>query len=264
MIRLVRQQNIPNTLYWDPEHEIIPKLKDFDAVIHLSGKNVSTRWNEQIKLEILSSRVDSTRLLAEALVQAPPKLFICASAVGFYGNQGEETLTENSAPGTGFLAEVCKQWEAATQLPKEKGIRCVNARFGAILSPDGGALAKMLPPFRLGLGTIFGCGDQFMPWIALEDVLHGIDHLLHSKLDGPVNFTSPGLETNRSFSQKLAKALHRPLLFRIGERPLRFLLGEMADEILLTSEKVKPERLLQSGYQFLYPTLENYLSSLSS
>jgi len=254
--RLVREKNIPDTLYWDPERKIIPEIKGFDAVIHLSGRNVATRWTEKVKQEIFSSRVDSTRLLVEELVKSPPKVFICASAVGYYGDRGEELLTEKSGPGTGFLATVCQEWEAAT-----RPIRCVNARFGAILSKDGGMLAKMLPAFRLGLGTVFGSGDQFISWIALEDVLHGIEHILHSDLVGPINFTSPHPETNRSFSQKLAKAVHRPLIFRMGERPLRMLFGEMA-EIFLRGEKVKPERLLQSGYQFRYPTLSSFLSEI--
>ncbi|MBS0629983.1 MAG: TIGR01777 family oxidoreductase [Verrucomicrobia bacterium] len=257
---LVRQKNIPNTLYWDPERVLIPEIVGFDVVIHLSGQSVASRWTDKIKQEILSSRVKSTLLLSKALAKSPPKLFICASAVGFYGNRGDEVLTENSPPGSGFLASVVQQWEAATEPAKMRGIRCVHARFGTILSKRGGALPKMMFPFRLGLGTIFGSGTQYMSWIAIEDVLKGIEHLIHSNLEGAVNFTSPNPVTNRSFCEQLAKALHRPLLFRIGERPLKWFLGEMAEEMLLTSERVMPEKLVQSGYQFSYPTLSRFLS----
>lgn len=224
-------------------------LEGYDAVIHLAGRNIATRWTKQIKEEIVSSRVDTTRRLAQALAKLaiPPKIFICASAVGVYGE--------------GFLAEVCKEWEAALLPASMRGIRCVSARFGTILSKNGGALAKMITPFRLGLGAIFGNGEQVMSWIALEDVVQAIQHvLLNETLAGPVNFTSPNPETNRSFSKKLAKALHRPLLFRIGERPLEWLFGEMGREVFLASAKVMPEELIRSGYQFIYPTLDKFLS----
>lgn len=234
-------------------------LEGFDAVIHLSGRNIATRWTKQVKEEIVSSRVDTTRHLAEALskLPTPPKVFICASAVGFYGDRKDEILTEKSSAGKGFLAEVCKEWESALLPAKMRGIRCVSTRFGAILSKN----SKVIAPFRLGLGAIFGSGEQVMSWIAIEDVIGAINHVLvGDTLEGPINFTSPNPETNRSFSEKLAKALHRPLLFRIGERPTQWLLGEMGREVLLASQRVMPEKLIDSGYQFIYPKLEEFLS----
>lgn len=223
----------------------------FDAVIHLAGSNIATRWTPEVKREILSSRVDTTLILSKKLSELtnPPKVFICASAIGIYGE--------------GFLATVCKEWEAATLPAKKRGIRCVNARFGIILDPKGGALAKMLVPFRLGLGTILGSGEQYMSWIALEDVIHGLHHvLMNETLEGPIDFTAPNPVTNRVFSEELAKALHRPLFLKIGERTLRFLFGEMADEMLLSSARVLPEKLIQSGYHFLYPTLSRFFSNI--
>lgn len=238
--RLVRNQDIPD-------------LSNFDAVINLSGRSISTRWTSKIKQEILKSRVDATLRLASA----SPKLFICASAIGYYGNRGDETLTEKSGPGAGFLASVCQQWETAS---KKEGVRSIQVRFGVVLSKEGGALARMLLLFRLGLGAIFGSGNQWMSWIALEDVVRGIEFLLHSNLEGAVNFVAPQPETNRTFSQKLARALGRPLLFRIGAKPLRWLFGEMADEMLLSSTRAVPERLIQSGFRFAHPTFDSFLS----
>jgi uncharacterized protein (TIGR01777 family) len=237
-------------------------LEGSDAVIHLAGRNIATRWTKHVKEEILSSRVDTTLRLAEALskLPTPPKVFICASATGFYGDRKDEILTERSSPGKGFLAEVCQAWESALLPAKERGIRCVNTRFGTILSKN----SKVIVPFRLGLGAIFGSGEQFLSWIALEDVVHAINHVLADEtLEGPINFTTPHPETNRSFSEKLAKALHRPLLFRIGGRPLQWLLGEMGQEVLLASVRAMPEKLIHSGYQFIYPTLEDFFSAQS-
>jgi uncharacterized protein (TIGR01777 family) len=234
-------------------------LEGCDAVIHLSGRSIATRWTKQIKEEIISSRVDTTRHLAETLskLPTPPKVLICASAVGFYGDRKDEILTEKSSAGKGFLAEVCKEWESALLPAKMRGIRCASTRFGTILSKN----AKVITPFRFGLGAIFGSGEQVMSWIAIEDVIGAIEHVLSDDtLEGPINFTSPNPETNRNFSEKLAKALHRPLLFRIGERPVEWLLGEMGREVLLGSQRVMPEKLIHSGYQFIYPTLEQFLS----
>lgn len=267
VITLVRKPGGKDTIFWDPKQGGPPanELEGFDAVIHLAGKNIATRWNDKTKQEILSSRSENTLRLSNALVklQKPPKVFICASAFGFYGDRKDEILTEKSPSGAGFLAAVCREWEAATAPLANRGVRCINARFGVILSQNGGALAKMILPFRLGLGAVIGSGEQYMSWIALDDVIDALYHcLLKSDLEGPVNFTAPNPETNRTFSQKLAKALHRPLFFRIGEGEVRWLLGEMADEMLLSSAKVLPERLLQSGYHFLYPNLDQYLKRL--
>lgn len=244
-----------------PENE----LEGCDAVIHLAGRNISTRWSDEVKQEIQLSRVQSTALLAETLSKLthPPKVFICASAIGIYGDRKNEVLTEKSAPGEGFLATVCKEWEAAALPAKNRGIRCVNTRFGVILSPNGGALAKMLVPFRLGLGTILGSGEQYMSWIALDDVIQALNWaLLKDELDGPINFTAPEPVTNRTFSKELAKALHRPLLLRIGEKQLKWLLGEMAEEMLLSSARAMPEKLIQSGYHFLFPSLSGFFSNI--
>ena len=257
--RLVRklEEKEENTVYWDPEHPSLEDFEGFDAVIHLAGKSLASGlWTEKLKKEIFSSRCEYTKHLAQVLskLKSPPQTFICASAIGIYGNRKGEELTENSSLGEGFLANVCKEWEKATD--GLEGIRCIHTRFGMILSQDGGLLKKMMIPFRMGLGAIIGSGTQVMSWIALDDVIYALYHVLHHKeVSGGVNFCAPVPETNASFSRKLAQALNAPLFFRIGEKPLRFLAGEMAEEMLLASQSVKPEKLLNSGYEFLYSRL---------
>ena len=200
-----------------------------------------------------------TRLLSRSLEQLsrPPASFICASAIGYYGNRGDQVLTEESPPGSDFLSQVCVEWEEATQPAVAKGIRTVNARFGIILDKEGGALAKMLPPFHMGVGGRIGDGKQWMSWIALDDVIDGLRlAITNQSLHGPVNFVAPNPVTNAEFTKALGKALSRPTLFPIPAFGVRLAFGEMADALLLSSERVSPARLKEAGYEFIHPTLE--------
>ncbi|MDY0211588.1 MAG: TIGR01777 family oxidoreductase [Desulfuromonadaceae bacterium] len=235
----------------------------FDAVIHLAGENiVSGRWNAAKKERIRMSRVSGTTLLAQSLAEkeVKPGLFICCSAVGFYGDRGDEELTEQSPPGTGFLPQVCQEWEAACSPAAEAGIRTVNTRFGMVLSPNGGALQKMLLPFRLGLGGPAGSGRQFMSWIDIEDLCDAMAHIINNtSLHGPVNLVSPHPVRNKEFSQALGKAIHRPAVLPVPALALRLLLGEMADALLLSSARAVPQKLLDSGFHFAHPHLQESL-----
>lgn len=254
---------------WSPDRYSIAlaRLNDFDAVVHLAGESIASgRWNEEKKRKIRESRVKGTRLLADALanVARPPRTLISASAIGYYGSRADAILTEASTPGNDFLAGVCVEWEKATELAAEKGIRVVNTRFGIILASEGGALAKMLPPFRMGVGGKIGSGRQWMSWITLDDVVGGIKHALLNQtggegLKGPVNFVAPNPVTNAEFTETLGKVLSRPTLFPIPAFGVRLLFGEMADALLLSSQRVEPARLGDSGYQFSYSNLESAL-----
>jgi len=209
--------------------------------------------------------VAGTRLLAETLarIARPPKVFVSASAIGFYGNRGEETLNEESRPGSGFLPEVCLEWEAATAPAAEKGIRVVRLRIGVVLSTRGGALAKMLLPFKLGVGGVIGSGRQYMSWIAIDDLVRVILHAITAdSLRGPVNAVSPSPVTNREFTKELGKALSRPTIFPLPAFAARLAFGEMAEELLLAGARIQPARLVASGYRFLYPTLDAALRHL--
>ncbi len=260
--RLVRYAPRDNAeIEWSPDRYSIAlaQIEGFDAVVHLAGESIAEgRWTDDKKKRIRESRAKGTRLLSDALANLaePPKTLISASAIGYYGNRGEELLTEASAPGDDFLADVCVEWEKSTSLAKEKGIRTVNARFGIILDQEGGALAKMLPPFRMGVGGRIGSGEQWMSWIALDDVVGGIKYVLANDfLIGPVNFVAPNPVTNAEFTRALGHALSRPTIFPIPAFGVRLLFGEMADALLLSSQRVAPERLEASGYQFQFPQL---------
>jgi uncharacterized protein len=253
---------------WDPERGIIDTadLEGFYGVVHLAGESIAEgRWTEEKKRRIRDSRIRGTRLLSESLARLshPPGVMLCASAIGYYGNRGDELLTESSAPGNDFLAKVCIEWEQATNPAAQKGIRVVNLRFGVILSAEGGALAKMLTPFRMGVGGRVGSGKQWMSWIALDDVVSVIKFLLVAEvLRGPVNVVSPNPVTNAEFTKILGKVLARPTLFPIPEFGVRLAFGEMADALLLASQRVEPKRLKEAGYQFEYPELERTLSQV--
>lgn len=270
VIRLVRSQ--PRLegaeIRWDPEAGDIDAagLKGLDAAVHLAGESIAAgRWTAAKKARILESRVKGTRLLAEALagLEQPPKVLVSASAVGYYGDRGEEILREESDSGSAFLSEVCRQWEAATGPAAAGGIRVVNLRFGIILSAAGGALPRLLTPFRLGLGGTLGSGKQFMSWIAIDDVIGVILHALTTEtLRGPVNAVAPQPVTNREFTKTLGRVLERPTLFPIPAFAARLAFGEMADELLLASQRVEPARLLASGYRFQFPELEGALRHL--
>ncbi len=242
------------------------RLVGHDAAVHLAGESIAEgRWTDEKKERIRASRIKSTRLLAETLAQLPtrPATFVCASAIGYYGDRGAEVLTETSAPGADFLAHVCREWEAATEPARAAGIRTVNLRFGVVLSGAGGALAKMLTPFKLGVGGRVGSGQQYMSWIALDDAVGAIEHALtHERVAGPVNVVAPLPVTNAEFTKALGHALGRPTLFPVPAFGLRLALGEMADALLLASARVEPAQLTATGYQFKYPQLDNALRHL--
>lgn len=269
VVRLVRsRKNLPSdALFWDPSMgQIDPAdFEGFDGVIHLAGKNISSGfWTEKYKKELFQSRARDTWLLMQALSRTkhPPTVVITASAVGIYGNRGGEPLTEESPPGEGFLADLCQKWEAATEGIESRGVRTVHSRFGLILSKKGGLLAKMLPAFRLGLGAVLGSGNQVMPWVALEDVVGALFHLLmDEKIEGAVNVVAPQMVTQEEFCKELAQALHRPLFLRIGATPLKWIHREMAEEMFLTSTYAVPQKLQEVGYSFVYPTIEQLIQA---
>jgi hypothetical protein len=240
-------------------------LEGFAAAIHLSGANVAAhRWTAAYKREMVTSRVQATRAMAETLARLrnPPQTLLVASAIGIYGNRGHELLDESSAPGSGFLADLCQQWEAAAQPAIDAGIRVVNLRLGVILGPGPGALAKMLPIFRLGLGGPLGSGKQWMSWISLHDVIAAILFLLDTPtLAGPVNLTAPNPVTNAQLTRALSAAVHRPAVLPAPAFALRLALGQMADEALLSSARAVPSRLLAAGFQFAHPTVAQALAA---
>lgn len=252
---------------WDPPHgpvRLDPAVS-FDAVIHLAGENIACRWTADAKARIRASRVDATRLLCEALARAPrlPRVMVAASATGFYGDRGDEILDERSAPGTGFLAEVCRAWEAATMPLRQQGVRVVHLRLGMVLARHGGALARMLPAFRAGLGGRLGSGRQYWSWVALEDVLRIVELALQEdSLSGGVNTVAPEAATNASFTAALAWALRRPAFLAVPAFVVRALFGEMGREVLLASSRVRPERLLKAGVRFQFSDLDAALARL--
>lgn len=263
VVRAVRRGPVnTDEVLWNPEQGKFDaaQLSGVDAVVHLAGENIADgRWTEEKKRRIRESRVKGTRLLSETLagLNPKPRVLVSASAIGFYGNRGAEILTEESSAGKDFLAEVCREWEDATAPAKESGIRTVNLRIGIVLSRKGGALGKMLTPFKLGIGGRVGSGEQFMSWIALDDVVGVIEHALTNEtLSGPVNTVAPNPVTNEEFTKKLGAAISRPTIFPLPAFALRLAFGgEMADSTLLSSARVEPQRLKPSGYKFLYPTL---------
>jgi|SRR5579862_4486985 len=251
---------------WNPDKPISPDtVSGFDAVVHLAGETIVGRWTASKKAAIRNSRVVGTKNLAEALAQAPQRtdVFISASAIGYYGNRADEILTEQSPPGTGFLPEVCREWETATKPIADTGIRTAQMRFGVVLSSAGGALAKMLLPFRLGLGGKVGSGRQWWSWVDLQDVIGAILNVLkNSSVFGAVNVVSPNPVTNAEFTKTLASVLSRPAIFPMPAFVARLALGEMADELLLASQRVEPAKLLASGYIFQQPILRQSLQSI--
>lgn len=266
--RLVRGQAAEGEIAWDPlAGQLDPgALAGVDAVVHLAGENIASgRWTAERKQRILESRVAGTQTISRAMAAAEPRprVLVSASAIGYYGDRGDELLDETSPPGDGFLADVVQQWEAATGPAAEAGIRVVPLRFGMILSPRGGALAKMLTPFRLGAGGVVGSGRQYWSWITLDDATGAILHaLMHDELSGPTNAVSPNPVTNREFTRLLGRVLRRPTVFPMPAFAARLALGEMADELLLASARVVPKKLLDSGYSFRHPQLEPALRHL--
>ena len=261
--RLVRHApGSRSEIEWSPERYSIAlaRIEGFDTVVHLAGESIAEgRWTDEKKKRIRESRVKGTKLLGDALANLsnPPPAFVSASAIGYYGHRGDELLNEGSAPGNDFLSEVCVEWEQGTALATEKGIRVVNTRFGIILDANGGALAKMLPPFRMGIGGRIGSGKQWMSWITLDDVVGGIKFALTNEtLRGPVNFVAPNPVRNSEFTKALGQAISRPTIFPIPAFGVRLVFGEMADALLLSSQRVKPEKLEATGYQFQYSDLQ--------
>ena len=265
--RLVRNQSSADgQVVWNPLQPLSPKsVSGFDALIHLAVETIVGRWTKAKKARIRDSRVSGTRHLAEALTKAPqpPRVLISASAIGYYGNRGEEILHEDSPPGAGFLADVCREWEAASQPANDAGIRTVQMRFGVVLSPRGGALSKMLPPFRMGLGGKIGNGRQWWSWIDVKDLIGAIRHALKSDLlQGPVNVTAAKPGRNAEFSKILATVLSRPSIFPLPAFAARLVLGEMADELLLASQHVEPAKLMTTGYSFQHADLKPALEAM--
>lgn len=265
--RLVRRgTNQSNEIQWDPTRPIPPDaVSGCDAVIHLSGESITGRWTAAKKKRIRDSRVITTRNLSEALAKCekPPKAFLCASAIGYYGSRDDEVLTEKSAPGSGFMPDVCREWGSATELVASAGIRTINLRAGLVLSGKGGALKPMLLPFRLGLGGRIGSGRQWWSWIHIEDFVAAVLHILRNEsVKGPVNMVSPNAVTNAEFTKTLAKVLRRPALLTVPAFVARLAFGQLADEALLASARVEPKRLIDSGFTFRLSELETALANL--
>lgn len=255
------------TVQWDPMNAKLnaAELEGFEAVVHLAGESIVGRWTQAKKARIINSRTQGTQLLSETLAQLkrPPRVLVSASAIGYYGNRGGEMLREESAPGAGFLAETSLRWEVAAKPAMEKGIRVVHARIGIVLSTEGGALAKMLLPFKLGAGGIVGNGEQYWSWIAFEDVINALQFaLMTESMRGPVNLVAPHAVTNREFTKTLGRVLRRPTIFPLPAFAARLVLGEMADALLLSSARVAPAQLVTQGYSFKHAELEGALRAL--
>ena len=257
-----------NELYWNPATGEIDAagFEGADAVVHLAGENISEdRWTDSFKQKIRDSRVGGTRLVSETIARAAhgPRTLLCASAIGYYGNRGDELLSETAPPADDFLARVCQEWEAASQGARDAGVRVVNTRIGVILSPDGGALKKMLTPFKLGVGGRISSGRQYMSWVAIDDVVQAMMFALtHPTLEGPVNLAAPQPVTNLEFTKTLGRVLKRPTLLPVPGFALRLAFGEMADALLLSSTRVAPQALREAGYKFQYAELEPALRHL--
>ena len=250
---------------WNPGEPISPDaVSGFDAVIHLAGESIVGRWTASKKARIRDSRLPATTNLARALARtkAKPQIFLSASAIGYYGNRGDEVLTEESSSGTGFTADLAREWELASAPAAQACIRTVQMRIGVVIATSGGALPKMLPAFKMGVGGKLGDGRQWMSWIDLQDVIGAIQHILRSDLlHGPVNLVAPKPVTNEEFSKTLASVLSRPAMFPMPAFAARLAFGEMADELLLASQRVEPAKLISSGYPFRFPSLRQSLES---
>jgi len=269
VLRLVRTRPEPGTpaIQWDATTGALDEaqLEGLDAVVHLAGENVAGRWTAAKKQRMYDSRVRTTQFLAASLtrLEQPPQVLLTASGTGYYGDCGDKAVDEDSPMGSGFLAGMARDWEAAASPAREAGIRVVHARLGLVLSPQGGALQKMLLPFRLGLGGRLGSGRQYWSWIGINDAVGAIHHALTMpELSGPVNVVAPHSVRNGEFTRMLGRALHRPTPFPVPAFALRLAFGEMADEALLSSTRVQPARLHDSGYAFSRPKLEDALHDL--
>ena len=265
VVRLVRSKPKPGEIEWHPNQDSIEpaKLDGFEVVVNLAGENIAAgRWTDDQKRKIRDSRVNGTHLMSEAMakLEQKPRAFICASATGIYGDRDDEVLDEQSESGGGFLAGVCREWEKATEPASKAGIRVVNLRFGPIMAREGGMLAKLLTPFKMGVGGKVGSGRQYVSWIAIDDAVSAIKLAIHNEsLRGPVNVVSPHPVTNEEFTKALGHVLNRPTALAIPAFAARLTFGEMADEMLLVSQRVMPKKLIAAGYQFQYPELQSAL-----
>jgi len=267
VFRIVRGRSTgdSNSITWDPKAGTIDKekLNGIDAVVHLAGENIASgRWTAEQKRKIKESRITGTSLIAKTIsaLAQKPEVVLSGSAIGYYGNRGDELLTEASNPGFGFLAEVCREWEDSMTPAAQAGIRVANLRTGVVLSPKAGALQKMLPIFKLGGGGIIGDGRQYMSWVSLDDELKAIEFLLTNRsIQGPVNLVAPNPVTNSEFTATLGRIVHRPTILPLPGFAAKIIMGEMAEELLLASQKCQPTKLLNSGFKFSYPKLEDAL-----
>jgi len=270
ILQLVRRNpSEQGQLQWNPDADPAIQnpevLEGATAAIHLSGASIAAhRWTSAYKRQLATSRVDSTRRLARVLaaLRKPPRAFLVASAVGIYGNRGDELLSESSQPGTGFLADLCQQWEAAAEPAHHAGIRVVHLRFGVVMGPGPGALQRMIPPFRVGMGARLGSGQQWMSWISLTDVAKALLFALdQTELSGPVNVTAPNPVTNAEFTRALGRQLHKPAFLTAPAFAMRLMVGQMADEALLASARVLPAKLTAAGFQFSLPEIDGALKA---
>jgi hypothetical protein len=258
----------PSDVLWNPSRATVdvPALEGHDAIVHLSGASIADgRWTDKRKAILRSSRVDSTRVLVDSLthLKQPPRVFVCASAIGYYGDRGDELLTESSGYGNDFLAILCRAWEAEATRASANGIRTVTTRFGVILATQGGALPQMLTPFKLGVGGRLGSGKQWISWVALEDVVKVLRTAIDNEnVNGAVNVVAPQPVQNSEFTRVLAGVLHRPAVFPAPAFALRLALGQMADALLLSSQRVQPEKLAKINYKFRHETLQSALQAI--
>ncbi len=268
IIPMVRKQSSGEEIFWNPSSGRIDTqmFESIDVVVHLAGESIAEgRWNSEKKQRIRDSRVKGTALIADTIagLTNKPKVFVCASAIGFYGDGRTESMDESAGPGDGFLADVCKEWEAACKPAISAGIRTVQTRFGVILSKDGGALSKMLFPFKMGGGGIVGSGNQVWSWISIDDTIGAIVHAIENEsVSGPINVTAPNASTNAEFTKSLGHVLGRPTLVPLPAFAARLVLGEMADALLLASSRVIPKKLEETGYKFQHEHLEPALRHL--
>ena len=263
--RLVRESPKPGEIEWHPNQDTIKpdRLKGFDAIINLAGENIAEgRWTDEKKRKIHDSRVHGTHLLSEAMAKVDPKpqVFLCASATGIYGDRGDEILSEQGESGGGFLAGVCREWEQATEPASKAGVRVVNLRFGPILAAEGGMMAKMLTPFKMGMGGKIGSGKQYVSWVAIDDVVNAMKLALKDEsIRGPLNIVAPNPVTNEVLTKTLGHVLNRPTALAMPAFAARLAFGEMADEMLLVSQRVVPKKLTEARFEFRFPDLESAL-----
>jgi uncharacterized protein (TIGR01777 family) len=265
VVRLVRREaHGPDEASWDPETGSVDTaaLAGVDVVVHLAGETIGQRWTNATKQRVLESRVEGTRVIAEAVAALDPApVLLCASAIGYYGNRGDEIVTESSPRGSGFLADVVEAWEQAARPARDAGARVAHLRQGIVLSRDGGALQRLLTPFKLGVGGRVGSGRQWWSWVGLDDVVGAYRFALETELEGPVNVTSPNPATNAEFVKAVGRALGRPAVLPLPSFAVSAAFGQMGREMLLEGQRVLPERLTQAGFTFAHPALDEALAA---